>query len=223
VRAETSMTGRLAPGRALVSLALVACIPLCGALVVSCSESRGQAVGAPTAYGPGTLVLCGTSGVDNVRTTLPPGGNANQWSHGALLNELSFQSQAAMSCIPARLVAGKPYTFTVRMQTVDPALGGDNKGAPLQGGNLVLDVEWVFAPSSNWGGVNVRQAALISLPIPSGRASDTELTVTGTVPAAPQSAGGLQTTALSVIWIRVNPATTAQGQGLGHFEFVVGP
>lgn len=139
----------------------------------------------------------------------PAGGGTNSWGPGTVLLLAS-----GGETLPASTVSGQPFTAEIRLQTADATQGGDKPGSPIAGGNLVLDLEWVFVVSASLdlrGSSTVSQAATIQ--VDAGALNNKVVQISGTVPGAPNTPGGFTTTHLQTVVLRVNPATTARGQG----------
>lgn len=138
-----------------------------------------------------------------------PGGNSNQWTAGTQLTSQTTPT------VRTSLVAGRPYTATVRVQTSNPAnAGGDTPGNPLVAGNLVLDIRWIYGVYAiNFPSAAAQaQTAVTTVVIDAGQVNNKVVTFSGTVPMPNNTAGGYTSTHLSSVNLHVNAATTAQGQ-----------
>lgn len=152
-------------------------------------------------------------------TATPAGGGTNQWTGGT---NLTIQVTPP---VRATLVAGRPFTAFLRVQTNNPAgaAGQDNPGNPLVAGNLVIDLVWTYAVGaigSTAAGATQGQTTIV---IDAAQVNNKTATITGTVPNAPNTAGGATTTHLALVNARVNAATTAQGQAWTSLDVEVTP
>ena len=157
--------------RALASLLLVLCIPVLGALMVSCSESSGASATAP-ASSPGALLVTAQTDVNNSYSYWPSVGTvlSNQWIAGSLLLRSEWHSAPSFGPLPLRLAANKAYSATVQIQTATGTSYVDAKpGPPMQGGNLVVDCDWLFSagsPESPAGNITiVKQSGVLVIPV----------------------------------------------------------
>lgn len=191
-------------------------------LVSAINEVR-QA-GVPGATGPqgpqGPQGPAGPTQVAVMAQTIStaPGGGTN-----AFTGNLAMTNSETI--LPSSLVAGKAFTATVRVQTANAAAGNDTPGPPLVAGNLVLDLRWFFQAGQG-ATATVTQAAVATIVLDAAVNNDKSVSISGTVPAAPTTPGGFQTTELggnAVFGVAVNGATTAQGQGHVSIDMRITP
>ena len=181
-------------------------------LVSAINEVRQSGVpGATGSQGPqGVQGPAGPTQVAVMAQTIStaPGGGTNAFTGNLAMTN-------SVTILPNSLVAGKAFTATVRVQTANAAAGNDTPGPPLVAGNLVLNLQWFFQAGQG-ANVTVTQAAVATVVLDAGVNNDKSVNIAGTVPAAPATPGGFQTTELggnAVFGVAVNAATTAQGQG----------
>jgi hypothetical protein len=142
-----------------------------------------------------------------------PGGGTDQIAAGTVL---AFDQQFR----PASQVAGRPYTATIRLQTVDATAGHDKPGAPIAAGNVVLDVEWQFFVGSDANtATTVTQSAVATIVLDAGVNNDKTVTFSGTAPSAPTTAGGFTTSTFGALRVKTAAATTAMAQADTTAEF----
>lgn len=195
-------------------------------VVAACNELFNKPgvtgpTGATGPTGPAGPTLVRLTGVAESGAGL--GGGVNRWIAGAAL------AQVTGDPMPVTLVAGKPFTATLRIQTADPATASPGAvGNPILAGNLVVDLVWTYYASAA-SNAAVTQAAVATVVITAGAPNDRTVTFSGTVPAAPATAQGFATTMLgssngAYVFAQVNGGmTTATGQSVGSLTLTITP
>lgn len=208
-------------------LALVLAIPATGGLVVlSCSDSSRRYAIAQAAPAPPPVLLTYTGGISGGASPTPSGGGANEWTASTIIAADGRRDFYPNRALVSTRYSGSPYSGTVRIQTVDVNVMG-SPGVPLQGGDLVCDLEWVFEVGAAFPGLTninvlVLQQAVVTIPIDAGTINDKTVSFSGVVPSPPMTPDGLQTTAIHSVRLLVNGATTAQGQAAVLLDLEIG-
>jgi hypothetical protein len=164
------------------------------------SQGPAGATGPAGPTGPTRLIMAGFSQGG------APGAGTNTLAAGSNVFRM-FQDNP-----PAGLIAGKPWSCTVRLQTVSSALGGDNPGAPTTAGTLTLDMVWLYYVDSSTATVTVAQNAVGTVVLDPGVNNNKVFTFTGTVPATPSTPGGLVCNCVANTLVRVNAGSAVNGQ-----------
>lgn len=136
----------------------------------------------------------------------PESGAQNQWIEGQTLCRSSGDG------LPTIALEGRSFHGTVRLQTTSVQQGPDRPGPALAGGVLRLDLQWTFIAGGS--PVSVLQTGVAEFALGADGPQDLSVDLTGSVPDAPFTPGGIQTTNLYSVNLLVNGASTAQGQGV---------
>lgn len=145
-------------------------------------------------------MLVGPAKVDGVTIISPGPDFPNQWAPGATLMKLSLGHP-----LPKGDVIGKPFTGTISFETEDANVS--QPGAPILGGQLVVDFFWQFDDAF------VVQTAVATFTVDAGAINRKSATIAGVVPAAPATDNqGFAPKLFQRLWVMSGAGTTAKSK-----------